>query len=402
VTGGVVSHHAGALGWHAARSLSAAAASALPSEIVRLDLAIGRVLAADVVALCDVPHYASSAMDGWAVCGDGPWVLSSAHEMAPGRATAVVTGGLIPERTDAVLRSESGVARETDGGWVLDSTSATGEPHPGQHIRPPGQEARESDIVLTAGTVLNPAHIAVAAGCGHDTLPVIGQPRIALLFTGDEVVESGIPKPGQVRDSFGPQLPAVLRMLGGTVASSRRVRDDLPSTIAALGDEPGGSDVVITTGGTGDSPVDHLHRALRRLGAHVLVERVAMRPGGPSLLARLPDGRMLIGLPGNPLAAMMGLVTLVGPLLAALGGRPEPAAGTITAATELPGRPGTSILVPYRVVGARAVPSPWLGSGMMRGLAAADGVLVVPPDGIRAGETVDTLALPWAVAPLRP
>jgi molybdopterin molybdotransferase len=392
-------HHSGAVEWHAARALGTAAASALPTETVPLNEAVGRVLAADVLALCDMPHYASSAMDGWAVCGDGPWTLTTGR-LAPGLAAIVMTGGIIPDGADAVLRSESGAVQGNAGHSVLSSTSTTGEPHPAQHIRVAGNEARESDVVLTAGTPLNPAHIAVAAGSGHDTLPVIGRPRIALLFTGDEVVESGIPRPGQVRDSFGPQLPAVLRMLGGTVVSEGRVRDDLASTVDALGAGPGDSDVVVTTGGTGDSDVDHIHAALRSIGAELLIERVAMRPGGPTLLARLPDGRLVVGLPGNPLAAMMGVLTLVEPVLAALGGAPAPAVGAVAAAAALPGRPGSSILVPYRILDGRAVANPWLGSGMMRGLADAAGVLIVPPAGIRAGETVEAVGLPWTTRPV--
>jgi molybdopterin molybdotransferase len=187
----------------------------------------------------------------------------------------------------------------------------------------------------------------------------------------------------------------VLGMLGGIVTSERRVPDDLASTVAALRDDTRDADVIVTTGGTGGSPADHIRAALEEIGAAALVERVAMRPGGPSVLGRLPDGRLLLGLPGNPLAAMMGVVSLGAPLLAALARRPSPATGTLPAAADLDGRAGSSILVPYRVVDGRAVPNSWLGSGMMRGLADADGVLVVPPPGVRAGESVETLALPW-------
>lgn len=385
----------GPVEWHAARLLALAATSALPAETVPLDRAAGRVLAADVLALCDLPHYASSAMDGWAVRGDGPWTITTGA-LAPGTASLVQTGGLLPPGADAVLRSESGSVRELPGRSVLSST--TGEPRPAQHIRAAGDEARLADLLIATGTDINPAHIAVAAAGGHDALSVIGRPRVALLFTGDEVVASGIPGPGRVRDSFGPQLPAVLGMLGALVVSAGRVRDDLAATVAALGDGSGDSDLVITTGGTGDSPVDHIHGALRSLGAELLIARVAMRPGGPSLLARLPDGRLVVGLPGNPLAAMMGLITLVEPVIAALGGRREPKVGAVAVADSLPGRPGSSILVPYRVLDGHAVASPWRGSGMMRGLAEAAGVLIVPPGGVQAGQPVDSVTLPWARA----
>ncbi len=379
------------LGWDAARDIAARAASALGPETVSLDQAIGRTLATDLFALTDVPHYASSAMDGWAVSGVGPWRLVDEPVLSPGLATLIVTGGMIPVGADAVLRSESGFARE---GW-LESVSPTGEPHPAQHIRASGQEARSGDLVVRAGTLLNPAHIALAAGCGRDDLGVIGRPRVRLLLTGDEVDDRGIPGPGRVRDSFGPQLPAVLRMLGAEIVVQRRIHDDFTATVEAFQQSPGSAELIVTTGGTGDSPVDHLRAALDCLGAEFLINRVAMRPGAPTMLARLPAGGLLLGLPGNPLAAMMGLLTIATPLLAAFRGQTSEV-GRVISAVELEGRAGSSILVPFRLEQGRAVANGWSGSGMMRGLADAAGVLVIRPEGVRAGEFVETLALPWA------
>ncbi|MES2092713.1 MAG: molybdopterin molybdotransferase MoeA [Actinomycetota bacterium] len=378
------------LAWHGARAAAAAAASVLPAETVSLRDATGRVLATDLSALADVPHYASSAMDGWAVCGPSPWRLAGMPPLTPGLAAVIVTGGVVPVGADAVLRSESGIVR----GERLESVASTGEPHPGQHIRAAGQEARSGEVVVRAGTLLNPAHIALAAGCGHDGLRVIRRPRVSLLLTGDEVDASGIPGPGRVRDSFGPQLPAVLRMLGAEPVSQRRIPDDFDATIEALRNSPGAAEVIVTTGGTGDSAADQLRLALVSLGAEFLVPRVAMRPGGPTLLARLPEGRLLLGLPGNPLAAMMGLLTLAAPLLAAFQGRTIEV-GRITSASALEGRAGSSILVPFRLEHQQAVATSWLGSGMMRGLADAAGVLVVPPSGVDAGGDAETLRLPW-------
>jgi molybdopterin molybdotransferase len=376
--------------WHRARAIAAAAVAVLDPEIVELESAIGRVLASDLVALTEVPHYASSAMDGWAVGGTGPWRLVDRPVLGPGFATVIVTGGVIPPGADAVLRSESGTVR--DG--RLEAVSSSGEPHPGQHVRVAGAEAHSGDVVVREGTLLNPAHVALAAGCGQDRIAVIRRPRVGLLLTGDEVDESGIPAPGRVRDSFGPQLPAVLRMLGAEVVARRRVPDDFGATVAALRDSPGSAELIVTTGGTGDSAADHVRAALEALGADFLVPRVAMRPGGPTMLARLPDGRVLIGLPGNPLAAMIGVFTLAAPLLRAFQGRPDDV-GLVISAAALEGRSGSSILVPFRLEQGRAVANPWLGSGMMRGLADAAGVLVVPPAGVASGGAVETLHLPW-------
>jgi molybdopterin molybdotransferase len=382
--------------WAEARRTSFEAAEALPAENVPIYEAVGRLLAADVAALHDIPHFASSAMDGWAVAGDGPWtiVASPAASLAAGNATAIVTGYPVPPGTRGVLRSENGELR--DGRLVPGPRAAPGEPSDGQHVRAIGEEAGAGEIVVRAGTTLNPAHVAVIAGCGHDVVAVAAEPRVSLVFTGDEVVESGVPGPGQVRDSFGPQLPALVRMFGGRVGGTRRIGDDLAVTVAALAEAAATSDIVITTGGTGHSPVDHLRTALTALGGDLVIERIAMRPGSPTLLARLPYGRLVVGLPGNPLAAMMGMLTVVHPLLAALRGSTVPPLGGVRSSADIGGRPGTTMLVPYRFVDGLALPNAWTGSGMMRGLADAAGVLVVPSGGVRAGESAETLPLPWA------
>ena len=403
---------ASATPWHQAQLLAAGIANRLGAESVPLSHAVGRVLVGDLHALTDVPHYASAAMDGWATSGSGPWMLvAAASELTSGYATPIVTGGLIPIGTGSVLRSESGVltplatsaenpvtSRELsvakDSGHLLSSSVST-EPIAGQHVRAPAREAHEGDVVITGGTVLNPAHISVAAVCGHDQLVVTRTPRVALLLTGDEVVVSGLPTPGKVRDSFSPQLPAFIGMLGGVVVHQRRVADSLEATVAALRSVLADCDVVISTGGTGDSPADFLHAALQDIGAEILVARVAMRPGGPTMLARTSSGVSIVALPGNPLAAMIGLLSVGAPLLAGLSGHPTAAALPVTAGHRFEGRPGTTILVPYQLDHGFAVSSQWLGSAMMRGLADAAGVLVIPPAGIHQGSPVERLALPW-------
>lgn len=384
--------------WSVARAFCHRVAAALPAESVPLDVAVGRTVAHDVLARCDVPHYDSSAMDGWAVRGSAPWELVTATALAPGQAAVIATGGLIPSGSDGVLRSEHGQRTDAAGVALLDrnADATADEPRRHEHIRPAGEEVHRSDRVIGAGTVLNPAHVAVAAVCGHDELDVVRTPRVGLILTGNEVVEAGIPEPGHVRDSFGPQLPALVAMLGATVSSRRRLPDDLSQLMAAI--DGAAAEVIVTTGGTGGSAVDHLHTALDRLGAELLIDGVAMRPGGPAVLARLADGRLLVGLPGNPLAAMIGILTLLQPLLAGLAGRPEPSLGSVVSGRDLSGGPGRRQLIPYRLADGVATSCEWTGSGMMRGLAEADGILVIAPDGAPAGADVPTLALPWSTA----
>lgn len=401
--------------WQEARQLAFDCAAPIPAAPVALRDALGRTLSADVEALADMPHYASSAMDGWAVNGAGPWILAEpGQRLAPHQASPIATGGLIPPGAKAVLRSESGtISPDEDGLPVLRLAGAAkpGEPRNGEHIRKAAEEAAAGDVLITSGTVLNPAHLALAALAGYDTLPVLGKPLVRLVFTGSEVVTAGIPQPGQVRDTFGPQLAGVVGMLGGICAGETKIGDSYDEWLAALEDtdpaqdtaaplpgaatEPLPADVVITTGGTGRSGTDHLRRSVAELGGRLLIDGIAMRPGHPAVLADLPDGRFIIGLPGNPLAAMMALSTIGAPLLAALGHGSLPPVTEVPCGAMIEPDPGRTRLMPFRLVYGMASPAQHAGPGMMRGLASADGVLVVPPHGVQLGEPVPAFALPW-------
>ncbi len=378
--------------WPTSRRIAYDSGSPGRIERVALGSAIGLVAATDVVAPYDVAHYASSAMDGWVVAGEPPWNLTRAPTLEPGEARGILTGQEVPAGADRVLRSEHG---RVDRSGVLEPNdlAGVGEPRPGGHVRPAGDEARRGEVVIRAGSRLNPAHIGVAAACGVDALDVIAAPMVALVLTGAEVVATGIPLPGQVRDSFGPQVPAVLAMLGGRGNEVVRVGDSLAATVAAITDAP--SDVIMTIGGTGGSAADQVNPALRLLGATRVISGIRMRPGSPTTMACLPDGRQVIALPGNPLAAMMGLLTVAEPLLRALGGRERPTLGSTRVAEAVAGRRSSTRLVPYLLGADGARPTGRDGSGMMRGLASAAGVLVVPPAGIEAGGVAETLQLPW-------
>ncbi|WP_370118389.1 molybdopterin molybdotransferase MoeA [Arthrobacter sp. MW3 TE3886] len=394
--------------WQEARQLAFDCAVPIPAAPVPLRHALGRTLAADVVAQQDMPHYASSAMDGWAVNGSGPWILAEpGQRLAPHQASPIATGGLIPPGARAVLRSESGIIGADEDGLPvlkLGGTAKPGDPRNGDHIRKAGEEAAAGDVLIKRGTVLNPAHLALAALAGSDTLPVLGKAVVRLVFTGSEVVTSGMPAPGQVRDTFGPQLAAVVGMLGGICTEEVKVGDTYAEWLAALEDtDPAGenlpADVVITTGGTGRSGTDHLRRSVAELGGRLLIDGIAMRPGHPAVLAELPDGRYILGLPGNPLAAMMALSTIGAPLLAALGHGAVPPLSEVPCGSTIDADPGRTRLMPFRLLYGMASPAQHTGPGMMRGLAAADGVLVVPPHGVQLGELVPAFALPWG-APL--
>lgn len=386
--------------WQEARDRAWDAAAPLPAHTVPLASAVGRILATDVQARHAMPHYASSAMDGWAVAGSPPWILAEAGEkLAPGQAVPIVTGALIPAGAKSVLRSESGELSTDDDGLpvlVRGEAARPGEPKNGQHIRIAGQEAAAGESLIKPGTTLNPAHIALAALGGLDELQVLGKPAVKIVLTGEEVVSAGIPDPGFVRDAYSPQLGAVVGMLGGAVVGLQRAGDTLASMLDALADdEDDPADVVITTGATGHSSADFLREAITVMGGKLLIPNIAMRPGHPTLLAELPDGRFILGLPGNPLAAMVGLLVLGAPLLARLGSLPRPAAVEVPCGSPIKEYQGPTRLMPYRLVYGLASPCAHTDSAMMRGLAAADGVMAVPPHGAKMGEVLPALPLPW-------
>jgi molybdopterin molybdotransferase len=351
-------------------------------------------------------------MDGWTVSGDGPWLLTEAGQpLRSGEASPVVTGGVIPPGTGSVLRVESGLLATNAAGQallMLADGAAPGEPRPGQHIRKSGEEAAAGEVLIAAGTVLNPAHIALAAAAGFDQLVVHGRPLVKMLVTGSEVVTARIPAAGQVRDAFGPQLSTVIQMLGGTPGPLVRIGDSYEEWLTALGasEAPMGQwpDVVVTTGGTGRSGADHFRNAVEALGGRLLIDGVAMRPGHPAALAKLPNGRYVVGLPGNPLAALMAIFTVGGPLLAALGQQPLPGVSRVLCGTSVDAHRASTRLLPFRWVNGMAAPTDFTGPGMMRGLAGADGVMVVPSRGAQRGEPVPAFALPWrpALQPLLP
>lgn len=382
---------------HAARGASRAARRAPVS--VPLDTALGLTLAAPLTALTDLPSFDTSAMDGWAVAGPGPWavreegVLAGHSEPEPltdGEAVRIATGARIPPDTTAVLRSEHG---RTDSKGQL---HATREIQHGQDIRPRGQECRNGDQLLAVGTLVTPAVLGLAAAAGYDTVTAVPRPRVEVLVLGDELLTEGLPHDGLIRDALGPMLPPWLRALGAEVTAVRRLGDDAKALHKAL--TKSDADLIVTTGGTAAGPVDHVHPTLERIGAELLVDGVKVRPGHPMLLARTKEAQHLVGLPGNPLAAVSGLLTLAEPLLRTLAARPAPEPYTLPLKDAAHGHPYDTRLIPVVLRGDHAVPLHYQGPAMLRGMAAADAVAVVPPGGARAGQEAELLDLPWASA----
>jgi molybdopterin molybdotransferase len=409
-----MSHDSTLPSWQQARDLAAGAVlEPMPAETVDLSDGDRRTLAVDQVALTSLPPYETSAMDGWAVCGRGPWpivgkVLAGSireEPLFPGTAVVIATGAVIPTNTTGIVRREHGSV--TDHGTTVQGTTADNlgpravlhadEPDSGADIRPAAAECTVGEVLATAGTAVSPAMIGLLAAAGQDTLDVRVKPTAALLVLGDELLEAGLPSDGQVRDSLGPQVPAWLVRLGVLPILTTRVRDTLAAHTEAIAEGLRMVDMMFTTGGTAAGPVDHLHTAIAELGGELVVDSVASRPGHPMLLASFdfgPRRKWLVGLPGNPQSAIVALLTLGQPVVMSLLGSAIPPLDSVRAARDVPAPKDEDRLVLGTVRHGRFHQAEYLGSAMLRGLASATGFAIVPPNGVAANESLRWLPLP--------
>ncbi|MGO1948999.1 MAG: molybdopterin-binding protein, partial [Mycobacteriaceae bacterium] len=369
----------------------------------------GDVLAADLPSPMDVPHYTSSAMDGFAVNGEGPWRLlaeptrdaqgRNVHRtggtLAPGEALPVLTGSLIPDGTTAVVRSENAVV---DSGTLTADT-----PVPGRDIRPAGQEWSAGEVLVRAGVRLTARHVAMLGACGVDEVEVTRKPRVACAFTGNEVIGNGIPEPGEVRDAFSASFPALLGDWGADTIATDRLPDD-PVAVEDWLRRPDvrGADIVVLTGGSGRSGQDFARRFITRAADEILADEVACQPGHPTLITRRgrgEDTQLVIGVPGNPFAAHVSLHSFVAPAVTSRLGLASPTAtgtGVVTADVDPIQRDRVRLVPATRDSdstsngGDRFTPAPGAHSHMLSGYAAADVLLVVPQDGLAAGDALTT------------
>ena len=383
--------------WVQARDAAADLCTSLAAEQVDVSESAGRVLAHDCLARCDLPSFDSSAMDGWAVAGPSPWRVigdaraGNAHSqpLDTGTAVRIATGAVVPGGASTVIRWED--ATLADGFVNAESTDA-------RHIRRAGEECQAGDLVAHAGSEITPALAGFLAATGHDGIAVVRRPRIGLLLLGDELQRSGIPSDGRVRDSLGPQLPGWLTRMGAVVATTSHVPDDLGEVAAALKRTARECDVVITTGGTAAGPRDHVHAAIAAAAGSLVIDCVAVRPGHPMLLATLPAAGdcmvPMIGLPGNPHSAIVGLMTFGQPIIDALLGRPVAALRSVPTVEALRSPEGHTRLIAGNLVDGRFNLSPYGGSAMLRGLAQSSGFAVVPAGQTPAGALIDWLPLP--------
>lgn len=376
----------------------------LPAERVTLGGALGRVLAEDVVARRALPPEANSAMDGYAVRAadtvKAPVVLkvvgvvpAGGHGTRPlgeGEAYRIFTGAPIPPGADAVVMQEATKAGE-GAVEVLEAVEA------GHHVRAAGDDVAEGTALLAAGASLGPAELGVLAAQGRTLLRVHRRPVVAILGSGDELVEpDGEVTGGRIVSSNTDALAAacveagaIPRLLGNAA--------DTEAAIGALVDAAAGADVVVTIGGVSVGDRDLVRPVLEAKGMEQVFWKVAVKPGKPLLHGRL-DGRPVFGLPGNPVSALTAFLVFVRPALRALAGHRAVHLPRLpaTLAEGAPAAHGRTNLVYVRLTrgdgGLLATPIPRQASHRMTGTLGANGLLAVPPDApIPAGARVEVL-----------
>jgi len=409
---GALTHavHRQGTSWVQARERAHTLGRSLPTPTVSIQLAeaTGFVLRDPVRSRTSLPPHAASAMDGWVVAGDPPWLIGAPIDagdtpdrtpLIAGTARPICTGAPLPPGAVGVLRLENGDehsagASARSGRVVVRGERARpDEPRPGEHVRAAAEEAKEGELLIASGSVLTPPRIALAAAGGYDVLRVAAAPGVDLLVLGDELAASGVPRTGRIRDIVTPAFPALLATLGARVSAVSRAADDRRATAAAMAASEAA--VLIATGGSSRGRTDHARAAAESLGVRWEVDGVAMRPGHPVAFGCRPDGRIVLLLPGNPLAAVAGLLSFGTQLLGGMLGLPPSRLAQVPLAETVSGHHGDTRLVAVAIQHDGAHALAMQGSGMLRGLAAADGLAVVHPGSGATGETVPMLPLPW-------
>jgi len=386
-----------------ARMLILEKVSLLPTESVSLPDAVGRVLAEEVLAPCDLPRWDNSAMDGFAVRSEDcekaePLLIEgyipaggtpSGIRVGPGKAVRIMTGAPTPDGCDTIVPIEE--IEEQDGQILI-----KGRVKQGDHIRVRGEDVQQDEIVITAGSILRPAEINMLAAFGFREVSVYRRPKVAILSTGDELVEPGEPLgPGQIVNSNAYSLAAAVKEAGGEPLLLGIARDTHASLAEKLTDGLQ-ADVLITTAGVSMGDRDLVCEVLRDMGVERLFWKVDIKPGRPTAFG-LKDGKPVFSLPGNPVSAMVTFEEFVRPALLKMMGHARvirPYVKAILQETETK-RPGRVQFLRVRVVDngeqLTASSSGDQNTGILRTMVRANGIAVLPADRdrVEAGEEVD-------------
>ena len=385
----------------------------LPVEQISLPHALGRVLAQDIVADSDLPPFDRSQMDGYAVravdaqaapvrlriVGESAAGKGWHNQLDEGQAVRIMTGAPVPAGADSVQQIE--LTHELKDGTVVELLESVEE---GKSIVKRGAEIRAGETVLSAGTMINAAMMAVLAAFGYATVNVFQRPRVGVLATGTELVAVG-QKPGQdqIRDSNNYSIAAYAELAGGVIERFPLTGDDtslLKNQIAKAAET---CDLIVTSGGVSMGVYDLTKSALKQLDAEIFFERVALRPGKPTVFARLPSGTLMFGLPGNPVSVAVTFNLFARTAALAMQGATEPALKRETAALarSVKGTADRESYLPVQLTTNDdgeliAFPLKWGGSSDFVAFALTTALAIVPAGAktVEAGSLVNVLRLP--------
>jgi molybdopterin molybdotransferase len=367
----------------------------VPAQRERLPLArcAGRALAEEVRLDRDQPAFDRATMDGFALALDGgrdrfELVGSAAAgqgfegRLRPGQAVRIFTGAPCPPGVTVVpIELTRSADREVH---VLDPDAL----RPGRNIAWRGEDGRAGELVLESGRLLGPAQLAAAAMAGAEELLVFRAARVGIVTTGDEVGGAG---PAGIRDSNGPMLAAFLQALGSPF-ERHHARDEEEPLRRALAEAGAGRELVVTTGGVSMGNRDLVPGAIEALGYRTLFHKVAIQPGKPVLVARHPEGRLFLGLPGNPVSVLATAHLFLLPVLRLfLGSRQSPWI-SLPLAADCSNPRERHLFLPARLEPEGVVPVRWNGSGDLLAAASADGFVSLPPQASwKSGERIGFL-----------
>jgi molybdopterin molybdotransferase len=379
-------------------------------EQVPFQMALGRILAETLIATSDIPPFHRSAVDGYAVIAadvqTAPIELTLIGEsragggmpgrLQSGETMAIMTGAPIPDGADAIQMVES--CRPAIGGGKISILKPV---RAGDNFAPRGCESKAGESVLKDGHCVGPAEIAVMATFGYSHVKVYRKPHVAIFATGDELVEfNQVPRPDQIRNSNAYCLASQLKLMDLDADYLGIVRDDKEELrrqmLAGLE-----RDVLIITGGVSMGEYDFVHHVFRDLGFEILFSKVAIKPGKPTVFARRKD-KLIFGLPGNPISALITFECFVRPVLGRLCGLKSPELprmrGELLA--DMKQSPGRTAFMPAWVFwkddGWKVEPLSWKSSADIVGFTGANATFIFPNnrDFLGKGETVELMLLP--------
>jgi len=385
----------------------------LATERVRIEQTLGRVLAADVVADTDLPPFDRSQMDGYAVRAEDVSAVPARlrivgesaagkgwhNQLEEGQAVRIMTGAPVPAGADSVQQVE--LTTELKDGTVVELLETV---EAGRSIVKRGSEIKAGEVVLRAGTTINAAMMAVLAAFGYAQVEVFRKPRVAVLATGSELV-SVDQKPGQdqIRDSNNYSISAYAELAGAVTERMPLTGDETSLLKNQVAEAAKRCDLIVTSGGVSMGVYDLTKAALKELDAEIFFERVALRPGKPTVFARLPNGTLVFGLPGNPVSVSVTFNLFARTALLAMQGTAEPALKRETAvlARSVKGTADRESYLPAQLTSNDdaelvAFPLKWGGSSDFVAFALTTALVIVPANAkvIEAGSLVNVVRLP--------